>query len=501
MGTLKPNIPKADTLMGSMRSMGYSFETAVADIIDNSISAGCTTVWLFFPKTPLESMTLAILDDGHGMSQQTLFEAMRYGSSDSTQERAATDLGRFGLGMKAASLSQCRVLTVVSKQEDQECAYTWDYNEIRIRKKWVVLEHTPEEIESLPYIKDLRELTNGTLVLWSDFDILRKSGVGQEYEELVSLKQRIDQHLGLVFHRFIQETGKNRLSIYINNAKIQARDPFLESHPKTTTKKERSIDVRDSTGKEHQIKIKPFVLPYSSDLSSEDVQLLGGMEKLRSGQGFYIYRNRRLIIWGTWFQMRPQGELTKNARVRVDIPNALDDIWGINIMKQQAAIPRAIKHRLKAIVEEVFDISVRQYTHRGRKDGNEEKDYVWNRLKGRNGQYFYEINRDNKFLRLIRQQMTDKDCELLDVLLKEVECNFPSVQFYIDKSNKDLQEPELTEERKDSLLQLAVAIIEDTNQKENNSVSQIISDIMKSEPFCNYQELRTILLTHYCHED
>ena len=97
--------------------------------------------------------------------------------------------------------------------------------------------------------------------------------------------------------------------------------------------------------------------------------------------------------------------------------------------------------------------------------------------------------------------MTDKDCELLDVLLKEVECNFPSVQFYIDKSNKDLQEPELTEERKDSLLQLAVAIIEDANQKENNSVSPIISDIMESEPFCHYQELRTILLTQYCHED
>lgn len=486
--------------MGSMRSMGYSFETAVADIIDNSISAECTLVRLLFPKTPKDALTLGILDNGHGMSSQVLFEAMRYGSSDSTEERASNDLGRFGLGMKAASLSQCRRLTVVSKQGSEEYAYTWDYNEIRRRKEWLVQEHTSEEIEGFPYIEDLRELVNGTLVLWSDFDTLRKSSNGQEYEELVGLRQKIDSHLGLVFHRFLQDTGKNRLVIYINNAKVVARDPFLESHPKTTTKKERSIDIKDSKGNEHQILVKPFVLPYASNLSTEDAQILGGIEHLRSGQGFYIYRNRRLIIWGTWFHMRPQGELSKNARIRVDIPNALDDIWGINIMKQQAVIPKVIKHRLKAIVEEVFDISIRQQTHRGRKDDSSETDYVWARMKGRNGQFYYEINRQNKLLRLIRKKMTDKDCAYLDMLLKEIECNFPAVQFYIDKTSQEFKEPELTDERKDSLLQLAIAFIDEEIPKVNTPVDKLISDLMMSEPFCHYIELRTILLAHYSHE-
>lgn len=117
MSTYKQSIPQADALMGSMRSMGYSFEAAVADVIDNSISANCSVVKLFFPLEPTDELVVGILDDGDGMSADELFEAMRYGSTDSELERQANDLGRFGLGMKAASLSQCRILTVVSLHE------------------------------------------------------------------------------------------------------------------------------------------------------------------------------------------------------------------------------------------------------------------------------------------------------------------------------------------------------------------------------------------------
>lgn len=110
------NIPKADHLIGSMRSMGYTFESAIADIIDNSISANCQNVFLFFPTDPLHCY-VSILDDGDGMSKEELLEAMRYGSTSSESVRSENDLGRFGLGLKAASLSQCRKLTVVSKKD------------------------------------------------------------------------------------------------------------------------------------------------------------------------------------------------------------------------------------------------------------------------------------------------------------------------------------------------------------------------------------------------
>ena len=148
MGTYRQSIPQADTLMGSMRSMGYSFEAAIADIIDNGISANCSVVKLFFPSEPIDDLVVGILDDGEGMSAGVLFEAMRYGSRDSELERNANDLGRFGLGMKSASLSQCRILTVVSLQEEKISSYSWDYNYIQNRKEWVVKELSQNEIKA-----------------------------------------------------------------------------------------------------------------------------------------------------------------------------------------------------------------------------------------------------------------------------------------------------------------------------------------------------------------
>lgn len=99
MGIYKENIPKADMLMGSMRSMGYSFESAIADVIDNSISAGCSYVSLFFPTDSFQKQAVGILDDGCGLSREELFEAMCYGSSAAEAARSENDLGRFGLGL------------------------------------------------------------------------------------------------------------------------------------------------------------------------------------------------------------------------------------------------------------------------------------------------------------------------------------------------------------------------------------------------------------------
>ena len=140
-------------------------------------------------------------------------------------------------------------------------------------------------------------------------------------------------------------------------------DPFLENHPKTTYKKEKTIAICDSNGIERLIYIKPYVLPFATDLKDKDKKLIGGIDNLRSKQGFYIYRNKRLIIWGTWFGMNKRAELTKNARIRVDIPNTLDDIWSIDIMKQKASIPKRILNQLKTTVMEALDISVRQQNY------------------------------------------------------------------------------------------------------------------------------------------
>lgn len=494
MSIEKENIPQADMLMGSMRSMGYSFEAAIADVIDNSISAHCTVIQLFFPDDTRKEMAVGILDDGIGLSSEELFEAMRYGSTASEEIRNEDDFGRFGLGLKSASLSQCRILTVVSKKENAICAYTWNYNHILKKKKWIVFEHNLQEISKLPYVDHLLAQPHGSLVIWRDFDILDKSSDGLVFDALNSLKISVEDRVGLIFHRFLSAQPKERLTIRINNAEVKAQDPFLENHPKTTTKKEKSIEILDSHGNERLIKVKAFILPFATDLRKEDKKLLGGIENLRARQGFYIYRNRRLIIWGTWFGMKQRAELTKNARVRVDIPNSLDDIWNIDIKKQVAIIPKRILNKLKNIVTEALEISVTQQTHRGRVSKiKDNRDYIWNRMQGRDNQYFYEINRDSRLFSYVRESMSESDFSLFQMFLNEVERNIPVQQLYIDQSNSAIIEKE-TDSRENEIIEIGVSMVNMAHKIGNRTISEIIDDLLLSEPFCNYDGIKEKLL-------
>ena len=138
MSTDRKLVPKASTLMGSLRSMGYSFESAVADVIDNSISSHAQNVRVLFPTSPLDELALGILDDGDGMTEEVLFEAMRYGSLSAEEERSEDDLGRFGMGLKSASLSQCRCLTVVSYDGNN----TWNTNVVTPYNEWTHIVYT-----------------------------------------------------------------------------------------------------------------------------------------------------------------------------------------------------------------------------------------------------------------------------------------------------------------------------------------------------------------------
>lgn len=496
MSTYKQSIPQADTLMGSMRSMGYSFEAAIADVIDNSISANCRLVKLFFPVEPTDDLVVGILDDGEGMSDKTLFNAMRYGSTDSELERHANDLGRFGLGMKSASLSQCRILTVVSLQNGKLSSYSWDYNCIQEKKEWIVKKLSQSEIKSLPYVDSLTELQHGTLVLWQDFDVLEKSSGGMVYDALSELKNPVAENIALIFHNFLSLKGKDQVKMYMNKGRIKPMDPFLVSHPKTTTKKERSIAIRDSKGQERQIWVKPYILPFATDLSTEHRKLIGGIETLRIKQGFYVYRNKRLIIWGTWFGMKPRGELTKNARVRVDIPNSLDDIWSIDIKKQTATIPKQIQRQLRQTVIDAMDISVKKHTHRGRRENTEDIDYIWDRMEGRGHTFYYQINRENKVFQMVRNRMSEEDNILLEILMKEIEQNIPTQQIYIDKSNDAISQEE-SDNRVDEVFQLGVYMVNLAKSFGKKSIPEIVSDLMKTEPFCKYKTMEEKLLENY----
>lgn len=479
------NPSKANVLMESMRAMGYSFESAVADIVDNSIGVYARNVQIYFPCEPTNCF-VAICDDGEGMDSECLFQAMRYGSSDPNKERTENDLGRFGLGLKTASLSQCRKLTVVSKSNANVSAYCWDLDYVKKTKDWDLLQLDLEEIQKLPCISYLDDKAAGTIVLWEKFDVIFKS-TGDVFSSLDLHKSRCEDYLSLIFHRFI---NSKELSIRINNFELKGKDPFLENHRKTNRRKEIVLPVKDSQGIERKVTIIPYVIPFQKDLSAQDRKLLGGIENLRTKQGFYIYRNRRLIIHGTWFGIA-KNELTKNARILVDIPNTLDDIWEIDIKKQNATIPKQISNQIRKAVEEAMGLAVKSQKHRGRIENiADEYSYIWDRVEDR-GKYTYRINRSSAAFEFLQgEEISDSTLAKIEMMLHQIEEAIPYQQIYIDMSGNLINDDADTQ-RKAEILSDAEYLLSIKKSMEGTVTVEDIDKLFKSEPYCKYQELKS----------
>ncbi len=483
------NRPTADVLMTSMRSMGYTFESAVADIIDNSIAACATEIELKFPISPGE-LYVAICDNGYGMTRDELYNAMKYGSRHHDDRRSETDLGRFGLGLKSASLSQCRKLTVMSKKNEQTSCFVWSLDYVEKEKNWLMAEYSTDEMQQLRFLSYLDDKPSGTVVLWEDFDLIEKSS-GKVYAELSQFQQTTSEYLALIFHRYLGR-DRNPVKIRSNNYEIKPLDPFLEKHPKTDIRRKMSIPVKDNDGVERMVYVQPYVLPFQKDLTAEDKRLSGGIENYRSKQGFYIYRNERLIIWGKWFG-RSRDELTKYARVKVDIPNTLDDIWSIDIKKQNAKIPGVIKSQLTKAVDEAMDISVKKQKHKGRiEKPNEDVDYIWDRIEGRNNNFTYRINRNSKVFELIKSKVDDELWEHINMVLEEIEDSLPYQQIYIDKSQDKVEETQ-SDERFAEIKSKAEMLVKIAVATGGVDVETAIQGLIKSEPFIRYSSLADVL--------
>ncbi len=491
MNNYLENNPSADILVNSMRAMGYTFESAIADVVDNSVAVKANLIEIKFPIDPADCY-VAICDNGAGMSREKLIEAMRYGSQVEGEERSEDDLGRFGLGLKSASLSQCRRLTVASKQNGEISALVWDLDIIGQKKGWYMVECTPEQISNIKFISFLDEYESGTVVLWENFDLIEKSS-GNVYAELSRLQDSAAEYLSLIFHRYLNREGSAKIVIKVNNYALKGLDPFLENHKKTNVRRRIEIPILDSKGVERYVSVQPYVLPFQKDLTPEDKKLSGGIENYRSKQGFYIYRNERLIIWGTWFG-RHRDELTKYARVKVDIPNTLDDIWNIDIKKQNATIPAIIKSRLTRAVDEAMDLAVKAQTYRGRIDKVDEKiDYIWLPIKTREDQHMFCINRESRIFDLIREKVDDETWSRIDMVLEEIENSLPYQQIYIDKSQNKIDD-EISPERLAEIEAKAQMLVTIALSLGNESRDQIIERLFCSEPFSKYPQLKQKLM-------
>lgn len=427
-------MPYAPILVESTRSIGYSFEAAVADIIDNSISASATEVRICFSSR--DPQWLCIEDNGWGMTPVELENAMRYGSQSSTDVRRKDDLGRFGLGLKMASLSQCRKVTVMTKKDGVTCAACWDLDYIIQQKNWSLQFYSEEELEDMLGYLYLKLKDSGTVVTWERFDRLKQgaSQITKAFDEKIELTRK---HISLVFHRFLNdENPKSRIMMYFNGEVVKGIDPFLTKHPATQPLSEQVLRIASE-----EIRVKPYVLPYISKMSKQDIAAIGGKEELRQQQGFYIYRNKRLIIWGTWFRLIKHNELGKLARVRVDIPNSLDSIWEIDIKKSRASLPHFIKKNLVDIVENTVGRSERVYKYRGRNVQTDNLVHVWNPIDNR-GRFQYQINRELPVIKMLEANLTEGGEAILDAFIKMLEDTFPysDVYYRMAKSEANVTE-------------------------------------------------------------
>jgi hypothetical protein len=465
--------PYAPTLIESTRAIGYSLESAVADIIDNSVAAGASKVDLFF--FPVDEEYIAILDNGNGMTESEVNMAMQYGSKNPLEQRGENDLGRFGLGLKTASLSQSSILTVVTKQNEVLLARRWDINYVKETGHWTLLVLEEKDIMELPHIENLLEYKTGTLVIWQELDRLK---AGEIYFEQ-SLGRKVDlvrEHLALVFHRYLSgESGLKKLSIQINFEKIVPIDPFL------TLKSVQAMDDETLIIKGKKISIRPYILPHISKMTSEEIKMLGGKEGLRKLQGFYVYRNKRLLVWGTWFRMMRQGEMSKLARIRVDIPNDLDDLWTLDIKKSSAIPPAEVRINLKSVVDRLAEKSKRTWTYRGKKETDDSIVHVWNRFKTRSGGYIYEINREYPLLVELAETNPGLSGRL-SMLIKQIEENIPLNTLYLDLNNDEKIEND-KEFQVEDIITMLKEILKSTEKK---SHSNMLETLKKSEPFSDF---------------
>ncbi len=473
------NTPAPSILMNSMRSIGYSFKTALADIIDNSISAGAKNVYINVPIND-DNLFISIIDDGSGMSDDDLFNAMKYGSDRKYSE---TDLGRFGLGLKSASLSQCRVLTVLSKMNSTVSGYKWDLDAVESSKKRDCIYLESDDYSQIPNFNKFNKIPEGTMVVWQNFDIAFRKSNGRVREYLSDEVDEAEKHLALVFHRFLSNRFKP-FRIFINNDPVIPVDPFLEDHPKTDTKKSSDLTLNGEI-----IKVQPYILPHQSDLSAEDIEKIGGIESLRGGQGFYIYRNDRLIIHGTWFRLASaniSSELLKYGRIKVDIPNALDDVWDIDIKKQNATIPKQILNNLKKAVSDVNSRSSEKSTKRAKLTLEKDNSKIWNKSLSKNGKEVYYINKDSEFVRSFLDEFEDSDRNKIINFIDVVSTAIPFDDIYTSICNKR-NETAITDSQFDSIVVEGLAQfrrIKGIIQKSDEEVFRVLT---KNEPYNNSQ--------------
>ncbi len=475
----------AGNFIDSYRNIGYSIETAITDIIDNSISAKAYEIHVDMEWDPEDESSkpfVRIRDNGVGMNDQELYEAMRLASRSPLDYREPDDLGRFGLGLKAASFSQCRRLTVISRKKGFSVSCKqWDIDHIKEEGAFELTDCTPEEVG----LSDSVPQNNGTVVIWQNLDQLNVPAEleANKKEKLwISILDRVYRHIQVTYG----DLGK-QISFYFNDNTVELWNPFDFKNVVIST--DEKIPLGSSF-----VRIRTYILPKS--MTPEEQMRASLNKSMNDMQGFYIYRNNRLIKYGGWLGLpkMTNKEAYRLARIRLDIDNSMDEYWHIDVKKENAVCPPAIVDKLISYAKQARADSRKIFRSKGRtlrrNSNNDKATFLWS-YGMKNDKPYYEINRENPLIKMFIESLDDRQKKNFSIMIRAVEDYIPVMSIletesvsngeYIDNPASVITDEEIAQSFKD--------MVESLVTYDGLNLNEAIVFLRSTEPFSSHLEI------------
>lgn len=479
--------PNAGAMIEALRGLGYNTASAIADLIDNSIAAEANTVSLYFHWNDKDS-SISILDDGIGMSALELDRAMRLGAINPLETRSVNDLGRFGMGLKTASFSQCRRFTVTSRKHGKTDCLRWDLDILAqqsVDDGWYMLEGPANGSEALASLPEKYE--HGTHILWEELDRIVTPGfTKQNYLNLIDL---IEAHLSMVFHRFLEGTAAP-LRILINDSPVKPWNPFLPNHSATWSSPAVPIFCNGST-----LEVQGFVLPHRDKLEADAFERAGGPDGWTAQQGFYVYRNKRLLVAGSWLGLGQNRLWTKEeahrlARIRLDITNSADAEWKIDIRKSMARPPVSIRGQLVSIANDIRGRARKVYAARGAYAPRTSSPLIqaWH-AEYKDGNMRYRIDREHPAVKSLLEGEPEH-VALVEAMLRVVEETVPVQRIWLDTAEgKDVLRSGFSGDAPKEITDVLNVMYRNLVLRKGMESPLAKAQLLRTEPFQNYAEL------------